>query len=59
MNKKLKIYSTLLIVALVIFSLTYFFNYSSYTSYSTDEEELKFVECPPEFMSTRTARFTG
>ena len=54
MNKKLKIYSTLLIVALVIFSLTYFFNYSSYTSYSTDEEELKFVECPPEFMSTDT-----
>ena len=54
MNKKLKIYSTLFVVAIIILAFTSTFHYNS-VSWSADaEEQMELVECPPEFMSCDT-----
>ena len=55
MNKKLKIYSTLFVVAVIFLVASGTFHYSSYSTCTTDaNEKLELAECPPEFMSTDT-----
>ena len=55
MNKKLKIYSTLFVVAVIFLAASDTFHYNTYSTCSTDaEEKLELVECPPEFMGTDT-----
>lgn len=54
MNKKLKIYSTLLVVVIAILAFTNFFHYSTYTRATSVDEKLELTECPSEFMSTDT-----
>ena len=49
MNKKLKIYSTLLVVVIAILAFTNFFHYSTYTRATTADEKLELTECPSEF----------
>ena len=54
MNKKLKIYSTLFVVAIIVLALTSTFHYNS-VSWSADaEEKMELVESAPEFMSCDT-----
>ncbi len=54
MNKKLKIYSTLFVVAIIILAVTSTVHYSNYTWDSNSDEKLELVESPSEFMSTDT-----
>lgn len=55
MNKKLKIYSTLFVVAVIFLVAIDTFHYSTYSNCSADvKEKLELVECPPEFMSIDT-----
>ena len=54
MNKKLKIYSTLFVVAIIILAVTSTVHYSNYTWSSDSDEKLELVESPSEFMSTDT-----
>ena len=54
MNKKLKIYCTLFVVAIIILAVTSTFHYNYYTWDSNSEEKLELVESPSEFMSTDT-----
>lgn len=54
MNKKLKIYSTLFVVAIIILAVTSTVHYSNYTWDSNSDEKLELVESPTEFMSTDT-----
>jgi len=54
MNKKLKIYSTLFVVVIIILAVTSSFHYSSYSSCSDSEEKMELVESPNEFMSSDT-----
>lgn len=55
MNKKLKIYSTLFVAAVIFLIANDTVHYSTYTTSSTDaEEKLELTECPPEFMSSDT-----
>ena len=54
MNKKLKIYSTLFVVAIIILAVTSTVHYSNYTWSSDSDEKLELVESPTEFMSTDT-----
>ena len=44
MNKKLKIYSTLFVVVLIVFGLTSIIHYDSYTWTEQEDEKLEFVE---------------
>lgn len=54
MNKKLKIYSTLFVVAIIILAITSTFHYNS-VSWSADaEEKMEMVESAPEFVSCDT-----
>ena len=54
MNKKLKIYSTLFVVAIIILAVTSTFHYSSAAWSSDPEEKMELVESAPEFMSCDT-----
>ena len=54
MNKKLKIYSTLFVVAIIILAVTSTVHYSNYTWSSDSDEKLELVESPTEFMSSDT-----
>lgn len=54
MNKKLKIYSTLFVVVIIILAVTSTVHYSNYTWDSNSDEKLELVESPSEFMSTDT-----
>ena len=54
MNKKLKIYCTLFVVAIIILALTSTFHYSSASWSSDPEEKMELVESAPEFMSNDT-----
>ena len=54
MNKKLKIYSTLFVVAIIILAVTSTFHYNSTTWNSDSEEKMELVENAPEFMSCDT-----
>jgi len=54
MNKKLKIYSTLFVAVLVYFVVTNVFYFNESLWYSTPNDKLEFVDCPPEFMSRET-----
>lgn len=54
MNKKLKIYSTLFVVAIIILAVTSTVHYSNYTWDSNSDEKLELVDSPSEFMSTDT-----
>ena len=54
MNKKLKIYSTLFVVAIIIVGVTSTFHYNTYSWSSDSEEKLELVECPKEIMSSDT-----
>lgn len=54
MNKKLKIYSTLFVVAVIYLAASSFIHYSSSTWPSDAEEKMELVKCPPEFMSSDT-----
>ena len=58
MNKKLKIYSTLFLVVLIVFGLTSIFHYNSYTWTSVGDEKLKLVE-NPEVSVTRDTLDNG
>ena len=54
MNTKLKIYSTLFVVAIIILAVTSTIHYNNYTWSSDSEEKLELVESPTEFMSSDT-----
>jgi hypothetical protein len=54
MNKKLKIYSTLFVVAIIILAVTSTFHYNSVSWSSDPEETMELVESAPEFMSCDT-----
>ena len=54
MNKKLKIYSTLFVAVLIYFVVTNVFYFNESLWYSTPNDKLEFVDCPPEFMSRET-----
>ena len=54
MNKKLKIYCTLFVAAIIVLAVTSTFHYSSSTWTSDPEETMEFVESAPEFVSIDT-----
>lgn len=54
MSKKLKIYSTLFVVVLIYFVVTNLFYIKVPSWYSTPDDKLEFVDCPPDFMSRET-----
>lgn len=54
MNKKLKIYSTLFVVAIIVLAVTSTFHYSSATWDSDPEGKMELAESAPEFMSSDT-----
>ena len=54
MNKKLKIYSSLFIVALIVFGLTNTFHYSAMGWSPASDNNMEFGELPSDFMSRDT-----
>ena len=54
MNKKLKIYSSLFIVALIVFGLTSTFHYSTMGWSPAPDNNMEFAELPSDFMSRDT-----
>ena len=54
MNKKLKIYCTLFVVAIIVLAVTSTFHYNSSTWSSDPEEKMELVDSAPEFVSSDT-----
>lgn len=54
MNKKLKIYSTLFVIALIVFGFATTFHYSAMGWSPAPDNNMQFAELPSDFMSTDT-----
>ena len=54
MNKKLKIYSTLFVIALIVFGFATTFHFSAMGWSPAPDNNMQFAELPSDFMSTDT-----
>jgi len=59
MKKKLKIYSTLFVVALIVLLVSHAVRYEGYTWYQGDKDSLMFVDDAPEFYTSDTTFHEG
>jgi len=59
MNKKLKVYSTLFVVALIVLLVTHVVCFEGYTWYQGDTDSLMFVNDAPEFYTSDTTITDG
>ena len=59
MKKKLKIYSTLFVVALIVLLVTHAVRYEGYTWYQGGKDTLMFADNAPEFYTSDTTFYEG